>query len=1154
MKLKFFLLSIFVNQAVLAQEPVFLKDFSTGGADAFVFDPVIEGIAVNNQLFFIVDDGKHGEELWRTNGAEVGTQLLKDINPNEANSNVSILAAIGNTVYFGAHDDEHGFELWTTQGTPSSTKVIDIKPGTGASGPNHAVVFNNTLYFSANGIKGRELYRSGGSEATTTLIKDLNTKTSNNGLPFSSSPTNLTVAGNIIFFTANDGEHGTELWRTNGTASGTVMVKDINEGQFSTSFSDFKAGANLLYFLASDGEHGRELWVSDGTENGTYMISDISEGSASSSIVMMEEVNGTFYFTVSESFIQKTLWKTDGDKESASKVGGNINAREFTRYQDNMIFKGNNKLWKADGSVETQIADVFVSGEFASAGGLLYFAGNANGSGNGIWKTNGNTGGATLVKEITSASHRSIVSLTAAGDRVFFIPEHEEFGRELWTSDGTANGTFMLIDAVPGEEDGFESYRDVKFAVAGNLLYFTGWDEEHGRELWKTNGSTEGTVLVKDIHAMSKPINLASDLVPFGEEVYFLTDAGLWKTSGAHENTSLVKETVYASGLNIVNNKLLFTASTEELGRTIWTSDGSVEGTQPLFDAETMPASVFLFQQNLPQVNGNLFFSGRDNDHGNELWKTDGTAEGTTLVKDIFPGPDPSFYSFSSGYAVLNGFFYFTADDGVLGEELWKSDGTEAGTVPVSDINPFGSSGIGNLTVMNGQIFFTANDGAAGYELWKSDGTTEGTQMVKDINPGPGDGVRFYTLVHFQGEIYFGADDVEHGRELWKSDGTEAGTVLVKDIYPKEGAFNRSGNPQNFYVAGNMLYFTAQDAGGIKLWRIDPAGVVEPAVNLEAGYFTTAVEAAGSVFFPAKDSGHGFELWRMPDQNQAPVLMADILPGTGSSEPNLLGYYNSVLYFTAIDGVHGRELWSLSPLEMQANIVASQTNACDASETISFTINATSAGTGPRYQWFLNNQPVANQTGQVFSFNGFSQNDKVKALVIAGDDVWVKNDSLFSNEAVISFEVPEVQIVISGATLSASEGSIFKWFLDGELLDESTRTITVHQSGAYQVEVTNDAGCSALSNEVFFTITAIDDQDAASNKVYPNPVESRLVIERNSATSLHVLIYDGNGQKRYERTLKPGEREIAIDHLSPGIYFLRYWDATESNQVKLVKK
>ncbi len=109
-----------------------------------------------------------------------------------------------------------------------------------------------------------------------------------------------------------------------------------------------------------------------------------------------------------------------------------------------------------------------------------------------------------------------------------------------------------------------------------------------------------------------------------------------------------------------------------------------------------------------------------------------------TLVKDINPGGGASEISSTVN---VNGTLFFAATNGTQGKELWKSDGTAAGTVLVKDINPgAGSADVANLTIMNGKLYFTANNGSTGAELWETDGMTAGTVMVKDLNPGTASG------------------------------------------------------------------------------------------------------------------------------------------------------------------------------------------------------------------------------------------------------------------------------------------------------------------------------------------------------------------------------------------------------------------------------
>ena len=171
---------------------------------------------------------------------------------------------------------------------------------------------------------------------------------------------------------------------------------------------------------------------------------------------------------------------------------------------------------------------------------------------------------------------------------------------------------------------------------------------------------------------------------------------------------------------------------------------------------------------------------------------------------------------------------FFRASDGSRGTELWRSDGTTAGTTRIADINPGAAdSSPRELTAMGDSVFFTADDGSSGEELWKSDGTAAGTVRVADINPGAsGSAPRYLTRVG--NTLLFRADDGSGGGELWRSDGTAAGTAPVGDI--RSGA--SGSEPGDLQRIGNTLYFRADDGvAGSELWSLDtrPAFAITPA-------------------------------------------------------------------------------------------------------------------------------------------------------------------------------------------------------------------------------------------------------------------------------------------------------------------------------------
>ncbi|MDH4203176.1 MAG: hypothetical protein OEV87_09820 [Phycisphaerae bacterium] len=163
---------------------------------------------MNGTLYFSANDGVHGQELWKSNGTQSGTVMVKDINPGPKDSNPTHLTEYNGKLYFGADNGTDGHELWCSDGTEAGTFMVkDIYPGSGNSNPLYLTVFNGILWFNANnGINGQELWVSDGTEANTVMIKDIAAG------PRYSSPLSFTAANGALFFTADDGINGRELW------------------------------------------------------------------------------------------------------------------------------------------------------------------------------------------------------------------------------------------------------------------------------------------------------------------------------------------------------------------------------------------------------------------------------------------------------------------------------------------------------------------------------------------------------------------------------------------------------------------------------------------------------------------------------------------------------------------------------------------------------------------------------------------------------------------------------------------------------------------------------------------------------------------------------------------------------------------------------
>jgi len=267
---------------------------------------------------------------------------------------------------------------------------------------------------------------------------------------------------------------------------------------------------------------------------------------------------------------------------------------------------------------------------------------------------------------------------------------------------------------------------------------------------------------------------------------------------------------------------------------------------------------------------------------------------------------------------VLGDRLFFTAYDPEHGWELWVSDGTPEGTMPLLLGDTPGSVGPDpqDLTVLGDRLFFTADDGLHGQELWVSDGTPEGTAIVKGI---PDSVPSSFTVLGDR--LFFRAYDPEHGRELWVSDGTPEGTGLFKDFIPGPGGFGGVALKVvgdrlfvSFYEDRNCLGRPLRSPLDGQLWVSD--GTPEGTVSASPGTrrLVDAYALGDRLFFSADDLEHGNELWISDGTPEGTMLVKDIVPGNYGSDPQELTVLGDRLFFAAQDPEHGRELWVL-PLD-----------------------------------------------------------------------------------------------------------------------------------------------------------------------------------------------------------------------------------------------
>jgi ELWxxDGT repeat protein len=375
--------------------------------------------------------------------------------------------------------------------------VADINRGdeSGVFGGSDFAVLDNTLYFSANdGNDGFELWKSQGTRASTEQVEDI--FSGDEG----SFPSGFTVFNDAVYFSANDGRDGFELWKTDGTSRGTTQVADINRGDESSFPSSLTVVDDFLYFAADDGRTGRELWRVSIDDN-VSQVANINPrgGSNPSSLVAFD---GMLYFAADDGREGRELWRSDGTSFGTEQV------------ED--INRGD------EGSFPSELTVV---------GSSIFFAADDGRDGRELWEFRG--GFVNQVSDINRGDAGSSPSWLVSFDgKLYFSADGgDNDGRELWVSEGTRLTTEQVDDINRGDGSSSPSF----LTVVNDRLYFAAdGGRGDGRELWATDGTARGTEQVADINRSSGLGSNPSNLTAARNRLYFVANDGndgseLWR-------------------------------------------------------------------------------------------------------------------------------------------------------------------------------------------------------------------------------------------------------------------------------------------------------------------------------------------------------------------------------------------------------------------------------------------------------------------------------------------------------------------------------------------------------------------------------------------------------------------------------------------------
>jgi ELWxxDGT repeat protein len=727
-------------------------------------------------------------------------------------------------------------------------------------------------------------------------------------------------AGRVYFIGTGLGA-GDELWTTDGTTSGTHLVRDIQPGLGSANIGHHASLGARTFFSAAEASIGNELWSTDGTRAGTNFVVDWAPGTSPGALDSTGNggwptLGGNFYFGGRSGHLTRCDGTALGTQE--------VSAVDWTR------------------SYDYSIPTVF-NGEIygAATGGFS--------QGYELYAYSPFDGGTRLVAELNSGSSSTYPSvLTPTANQLFFAGRGPSSDYFLYVTDGftrplnlgriqgvsvsqpgcemlpvdagvvvRANGPFPTFVAptqlyrADGSDAGIQLVSNLypgsdswpgAFTHLNGLIYFLATNNA-GTQVWVTDLTSANTRRLTRVPAMiDSPGNNYSHkplLVPLQGRIYFCGNV-----TGVGSNSALLQlDESVDGGFDVIYpfdtcnelyamspTQLLISASaTPASGKQLWVSDGTAAGTRMLYGLppelhsagnELLAGPVYSLPPQFGALRGGVVFSGFDGHDKFRPWFTDGVS--STLLSDA--GEAPSGFVTSG----TRTFFAAVGHNPLTQQQLWVSDGTSSGTRAVAD---FVDQPVTHLSPIDGGVLFASS----GY-LWSSDGTDAGTARLAAI-------AVFNDIVPL-GPISI-LDGYAGSSRLWRTDGTPAGTQGVGladggSIY----------NPANFTRVGSEVYFAGSNSqfGSTTLWKTDgsDAGTlpVSPVQPVQSG-----AELNGKLVFAGYDNVAGTEPWVSDGTLLGTQRLLDLVPGPEDSIPSEFRASNGLVYFAAQERAHGAELW-----------------------------------------------------------------------------------------------------------------------------------------------------------------------------------------------------------------------------------------------------
>ena len=715
--------------------------------------------------------------------------------------------------------------------------------------------------------------------------------------------------------------HRIEALESRAMLSGTpLLLSDINQVQAPTQVQDLFAAGDKAYYFGEQAETGVELWATDGTPEGTRLVKDLAPGRASSAGSIVQSFGDkTFIHT----YEPDMLWVTDGTEAGTVPLIESVDGYEMVQVGDLFFTEdynhdtGHHELIVTDGTTEgtmrlvTELESNIY--EMVAYEGLLYFT-----TVDGLWSSDG-----TLVNTVHLMDFEGVNIFE--GLYVFDGTLHltrnvhtsDGIQAEIWTTDGTQEGTHRLFQVPVGNPNGsFEQSGIRGLMRVQDQFFFSKFVCPFNctSTFWTSDGTQDGTREIDSNFLAHNQIYIVDDLI------YYRDRATLYVVDPADDEPTPEKisgDLRVQTGVTFHDDKMYFSA-VENSGRGLYEFDIATQEATRI--ADNSPNAPLFFFPNVMRVDddGTLYYLTREQSEEGEktlFWRRDGAQVDSEFLGELVV---------DQGYELVG--------DRILSigrvdgdRRLWAI--SEVGTVP---LNPYTEKNLGGLdpgdcywychpvfTLLGGDddgtLWFRAEQGDGRFELWKSDGTPEGTvkaaEQVDIAHPGrPSVPMQFVV----GNKLYVGQfASSGTANKLWATDLTTGENKIVLELPQLESHLDGKLSAQLLgTVNDRIIFFNRDDFGYGSIWSSD--GTTEGTYEIADAkwqFGAAPVNFAGELYFSAYDDAHGDELWKTDGTVEGTSMVADIVPGGGGSNIKEIMAVGDSLYFTADDGLHGIELW-----------------------------------------------------------------------------------------------------------------------------------------------------------------------------------------------------------------------------------------------------